>query len=219
MGRPKGSKNKPKISVSEPVVVIQTTEVTAVVSDTPKRRGRPPGSKNVKETTPTLIRTVQKRGKIQIITAEEDQKTSVEMNEKLNQQDNYVNPFVGVSHTFECELEPMYEWANIVPPKEDEKQKLGSYSTCRFPVVSNRPIFPVVGHINVDIEKLRSEGHTDKEIYTGCISYLTKNQSKNKLKRFGDLMPYYFKVKSENRMSVIFFTNERKSKMFFGEGE
>lgn len=218
MGRPKGSKNKPKISVSEPVSV-QATETAAVVSDTPKRRGRPPGSKNTKETTPTLIRTVQKRGKIQIITAEEDQKTSLEMNEKLNEQDNYVNPFAGVSHTFECELEPMYEWAGIVPPKEDEKQKLGSYSSCRFPVVSNRPIYPVVGHINVNVEKLRSEGHTDKEIYTGCISYLTKNQSKNKLKRFGDLMPYYFKVKSENRMSVIFFTNEKKSKMFFGEGE
>lgn len=219
MGRPKGSKNKPKICISEPVITIQASETTAVVSDAPKRRGRPPGSKNEKQTTPTLIRTVQKRGKIQIITVEEDQKTSVEINEKLNEQDNYVNPFVGINHTFECELELMYEWAGIVTPKEDEKQKLGSYSSCRFPVVSNRPIFPVVGHITVNIERLRSEGHTDKEIYTGCISYLTKNQSKNKLKRFGDLMPYYFKVKSENRMSVIFFTNERKSKMFFGEGE
>ncbi len=219
MGRPKGSKNKPKIAVSEPVVV-QAVETTTEVSDVPKRRGRPPGSKNAaKQTTPTLIRTVAKKGKIQIITAEEDAKSSVEVNEKLNSQENYVNPFAGINHTFECEFEPMYEWAGIVPPKDDEKQKFGCYSTCRFPVVSNRPIYPIVAHINVNIDKLRSEGHTDKEIYTGCISYLTKNQSKNKLKRFGDLMPYYFKVKSENRMSVIFFTNEKKSKMFFGEGE
>lgn len=215
MGRPKGSKNKPK----DTPLVVQTIETTTTVSDTPKRRGRPAGSKNTKEVKPTLIRKVQKRGKIQIITAEEDQKTSIEINEKLNQQDNYVNPFAGVSHSFECELEPMYEWANIVPPKDDEKQKLGSYSTCRFPVVCARPIYPVVARINVNIEKLRAEGHTDKEIYTGCISYLTKTQSKNKLKRFGDLMPYYFKVKSDNRMSVIFFTNEKKSKMFFGGGE
>jgi hypothetical protein len=218
MGRPKGSKNKPKIAVSEPISV-QATETTTTVSDTPKRKGRPPGSKNTKDVAPTLIRKVQKRGKIQIITVEEDQKTSLEVNERLNEQENYVNPFAGVSHTFECEFEPMYEWANIVPPKDDEKQKFGSYSASRFPVVSARPIYPVVARINVNVEKLRAEGHSDKEIYTGCISYISKNQSKNKLKRLGDLMPYYFKVKDNNRMSVIFFTNEKKSKMFFGEGE
>jgi len=42
MGRPKGSKNKPKIAVSEPIVV-QAVETTTQVSDVPKRRGRPPG--------------------------------------------------------------------------------------------------------------------------------------------------------------------------------
>jgi len=214
MGRPKGSKNKPK----DTPVVLQNVETTATISDTPKRKGRPAGSKNIKEAKPTIIRTV-KRGKIQIITAEEDQKTSLEVNEKLNQEDNYVNPFASVTHSFECSFDLMFEWAGIVPPKEDEKQKFGSYSSCRFPVVSARPIYPIVARINVDIDKLRSEGHNDKEIYTGCISYLSKTQSKNKLKRLGDLMPYYFKVKNDNRMSVIFFTNEKKSKMFFGEGE
>ncbi len=217
MGRPKGSKNKPKVSETSVQEVVE--QVAVVSEESAKKKGRPAGSKNAKKPeAPKLIRTV-KRGKIQIISAEQDEKSSYEINEKLNAQDNYVNPFSNCNNSFECNLEPMYEWVGIVPAKEDEKQKFGSYSSCRFPVVTNRPIYPVVGYISVDIQKLRQDGYTDKDIYAGCVSYLSKTQSKNKLKRLGDLMPYYFKVKNDNRMSVIFFTNEKKSKMFFGEGE
>jgi hypothetical protein len=213
MGRPKGSKNKPKTTetINEPKLL---------QAGAPKRRGRPPGSKNTKAIN--LSNKPQKRGakssKSIIVSEENTQDVSVFENDVQDTQRGYVNPFIDCQHSFECKFEPINEWLNIIPTSDDDKQRLGSYSSTRYPLKTQHTIYPVVAYINVDINTLRSAGHSDSDIYAGCISYLNRNQSKSKLKKLGNLMPYYFKVLGDNRLSVIFFTNERKSKLFWKEG-
>ena len=207
MGRPKGSKNKPK------------TDASGVKLEAPKKRGRPAGAKNtsaMKVEAPKVTKRTRKP-KTPVIPTEV---TEVDDGPVYSYQDNYLNPFEDCQHSFECRFEETYEWGNIIPPKPDAKQKLGNYSSCRVPVKPvSKPLYPIVAYINVDIEALRNQGYSDRDIYAGCVNYLNRNQSKSKLKRFGNLLPYYFKILANGKISAMFLTDEKKSKMFWGEGE
>jgi len=178
-GRPKGSKNKPRLATS---------------NEAPKKRGR----------KPKIISDVEI-----LDTNELEQETEVKL--------TAINPFEITLESFQCNFQPITEWAHLLEAKEDNKQKLGTYSSCRLPIKNTKKIYPVVAYITTDLDKHRSLGYTDKQIYLGCINYLTKNQSKNKLKRLGELYPYSFKIVND-KISTMFLTTEQKSKMFWGEG-
>jgi hypothetical protein len=178
-GRPKGSKNKPKIVNS---------------NEPPKKRGRKP-------------KVVDNVELLDLDTIEEETQVKLAA----------INPFETTLESFECNFQPISEWAHLIEAKEDNKQKLGTYSSCRLPIKNTKKVYPVVAYITTDLDKHRSSGYTDKQIYLGCINYLTKNQSKNKLKRLGDLYPYSFKILND-KISTMFLTTEQKSKMFWGEG-
>ena len=210
MGRPKGSKNKSKTQETNEPILLQAQPT--------KRRGRPPGSKNTKAIN--LSSEPKKRGRkpkesTSVFAADTE---DVSVFEDNKQDNGFVNPFINSEHSFECKFEPISEWLNIINT-EDEKKKYGTYTPSRHPVKTQHSIFPVVAYINVDLASLRAAGHSDSDIYVGCISYLNKTQSKSKLKKLGNLMPYQFKVLTDNKMSVTFFTSERKSKMFWKEGQ
>jgi hypothetical protein len=208
MGRPKGSKNKPK------------TDSSGVKLEAPKKRGRPASSKNtsaMKVEAPKITKRTRKP-KTPVVVS--DTVNEVDDGPVYNYLDNYLNPFEDTGHSFECRFEETYEWGNIIPPKADAKKRLGNYSSCRVPVKPvSKTLYPIVAYIQADIETLRSQGYSDRDIYAGCVNYLNRNQSKSKLKRFGNLMPYYFKVLESGKISAMFLTDEKKSKMFWGEGE
>jgi hypothetical protein len=186
-GRPKGSKNKPKTSTS-----VVKEEIKLIQNKSSKPRGR---------------KVKAKISEFQSLETTEQQQ-SFEVEE--------INPFQVSQEVCECSFEPMAEWSLIVSPK-DETTKFGAYSTCRLPIKTNRAVYPVVGYIKADLAKYRTMGYSDKQIFHGCINYLSNNQSKNKLKRLGELYPYSFSIKND-RISAMFLTTERKSKMFWGEG-
>lgn len=179
-------------------------------------RGRPKGSKN-KSTLANKNEAPKKRGrKPKLVQQVETQ--NVEINEEESEVKlDRINPFEISLESFECKFQPINEWAHLVEPKEESKQKFGSYSSCRLPIKNAKKVYPVVAYIATDLDKLRSSGYTDRQIYIGCINYLSKNQSKSKLKRLGELYPYSFNIVN-NKISAMFLTTEQKSKMFWGEG-
>jgi hypothetical protein len=204
MGRPKGSKNKPK------------TDSSGVKLEAPKRTRTPKNTSAMKVEAPKITKRTRKP-KIPVISTET---VEVDDGPVYNYENDYLNPFDDYQNSFECRFEETYEWGNIIPPKPDAKKKLGNYSACRVPVKPvSKTLYPIVAYINVDIEALRSQGYSDRDIYAGCVNYLNRNQSKSKLKRFGNLMPYYFKILANGKISAMFLTDEKKSKMFWGEGE
>lgn len=186
-GRPKGSKNKPKTNT--PIV---KEEIKLIEKKQTKPRGRKP---KVKIADVQVFETTE-----QVEEVETEQ----------------INPFEVTQDLCECNFEPIAQWCSIVEPK-DEIRKFGSYSSCRLPIKTSRNVYPVVAYIQTDLDRYRSMGYTDKQIFYGCINYLSRNQSKNKLKRLGDLYPYNFSIKND-KISAMFLTTERKSKMFWGEG-
>jgi hypothetical protein len=176
-------------------------------------RGRPKGSKN--KTTSGGIVAVKRPRKlkqedVQTFETIEEQETEIKLDS--------INPFEITVESCECQFEPIMEWANHVQPNEENpKKKFGSYSSCRLPIKNAKKVYPVVAYIKTNIDKYRSIGYTDKQIYVGCINYLNKTQSKNKLKRLGDLYPFSFNIVND-KISAMFLTTEQKSKMFWGEG-
>jgi hypothetical protein len=179
-------------------------------------RGRPKGSKN-KSTLTNKSEAPKKRGrKPKIISDVEILDTNI-VEEETEINLTAINPFEITLESFQCDLQPIFEWAHLLEAKEDNRQKLGTYSSCRLPIKNTKKVYPVVAYITTDLDKHRSSGYTDKQIYLGCINYLTKNQSKNKLKRLGELYPYSFKIVND-KISTMFLTTEQKSKMFWGEG-
>jgi hypothetical protein len=186
-------------------------------------RGRPKGSKNkTKVETPVVKQEIQliekkvKRGRKSKIKIADVQVFETTENDNYSPSEQF-NPFETTQDICECSFQPVYEWNNIIEPAKDATTKLGFYSSTRFPIKTNKVVYPVMAYITADVQKYRSAGMSDKQIYSGCINYLTKTQSKNKLKRLGDLYPLSYTIK-ENRITATFFTTERKSKMFWGEG-
>lgn len=187
-GRPKGSKNKPKTD-SKPVV----KQEIQLIENKKGKRGRKP--------------------KIKVADVQTFETTEYEDYSPSEQ----FNPFEVTQDICECQFKPVYEWNNIIQPAENATTKLGFYSPTRFPIKTSKIVYPVMAYIETDIDRYRSAGMDDKQIYFGCINYLTKTQSKNKLKRLGDLYPLSYTIK-DNKITATFFTTERKSKMFWGEG-
>lgn len=180
-------------------------------------RGRPKGSKN-KSTASKSTHSTSKSRKLK--TKSTDVQTVSDNSEEQEQeiQTDSINPFEITLESCECEFENITEWASVVKSGEEkEKTKFGIYSSCRLPIKNAKKVYPVVAYIKTNIDKYRTLGYTDKQIYVGCINYLSKNQSKNKLKKIGDLYPFSFKIIS-NKISAMFLTTEQKSKMFWGEG-
>lgn len=179
-------------------------------------RGRPKGSKN-KTVVPKATQSNRKSKKPKTDIVEDIDLNSSEEQEKQIELDS-INPFEISLESCECEFEPIQEWANTVKSSDEApKTKLGIYSSCRLPIKNASKVYPVVAYINTNIEKYRTLGYSDKQIYIGCINFLSKNQSKNKLKKLGELYPFSYKIVND-KISALFLTTEQKSKMFWGEG-
>jgi hypothetical protein len=198
MGRPKGSKNKPKNVEVE--VETKQEEVKVVASAEPKKERKPRITKRVKN--------------------EEDDDNSVvddgAAQARKNLDDRTLDPFETLTtEQFECAFVPLTE--RLTPVQPNSEIKNGRYSSSYYPIKNcNFTVWPVLAYINVDVDTLRSQGYSDKVIYAGCINFLS-SQTSGKKRKYGNLFPFSFAVK-EDKIIATFITDDRKNKNFWGEG-
>lgn len=194
MGRPKGSKNKPKDAITEEVKVEAKQEET-------KKERKPRVTKASKKNDDEVCYTV-------------DEET-VEIRKKLDE--NTLDPFEVITNDqIECEFVELTQWMSIVP-ESDKETRSGRYSSCFFPVKGcNNLVWPIVAYIKTDLDKHRAAGYTDKTIYAACINYLSA-QTSGKKKKYGNLMPFTFSIK-DDKIVATFMTDTRKNAHFWSEG-
>lgn len=198
MGRPKGSKNKPKNVEVE--VETKQEEVKVVASAEPKKERKPRITKRVKN--------------------EEDNDNSVvddgAIQARKNLDDRTLDPFETLTtQQFECGFIPLTE--RLTPVEANSEIKSGRYSSSYYPIKNcNHTVWPVLAYINVDVDALRAQGYSDKVIFAGCINFLS-SQTSGKKRKYGNLFPFSFAVK-EDKIIATFITDDRKNKNFWGEG-
>lgn len=199
MGRPKGSKNKPKNVEVE--VETKQEEVKVVVSEEPKKERKPRITKRVKNEEEDDDNNIIDEGAAQA---------------RKNLDDRTLDPFAMLTlEKFECEFVALTE--RLTPVQEDSEIKNGRYSGSYYPIKNcNYTVWPVLAYINVDVDALRTKGYTDKVIYAGCINFLS-SQTSGKKRKYGNLFPFSFAVK-EDKIIATFITDDRKNKNFWGEG-
>jgi len=198
MGRPKGSKNKPKNVEVE--VETKQEEVKVVVSEEPKKERKPRITKRVKDEEDDEI-TVVDQGALEA---------------RKNLDDRTLNPYATTTiEQFECEFMPLTE--RLTPIDEKSEIKSGRYSSSYYPIKNcNMSVWPVLAYIKADVDVLRTKGYTDKVIYAGCINFLS-SQTSGKKRKYGNLFPFSFAFK-EDKIIATFITDDRKNKNFWGEG-
>jgi hypothetical protein len=198
MGRPKGSKNKPKNVEVE--VETKQEEVKVLASAEPKKERKPRITKRVKK-------------------EEDDDNTVVDegaLEARKNLDDRTLDPYATTTtEQFECEFIPLTE--RLTPIEENSVTKSGRYSSSYYPIKNcNMSVWPVLAYIKADVDALRERGYTDKVIYAGCINYLS-SQMKGKKRKYGNLFPFSFAIKPD-KIIATFVTDVRKSPEFWGEG-
>jgi hypothetical protein len=198
MGRPKGSKNKPKNVEVE--VETKQEEVKVVASEEPKKERKPRITKRVKDEEDDEI-TVVDQGALEA---------------RKNLDDRTLNPYATTTiEQFECEFMPLTE--RLTPIDEKSEIKSGRYSSSYYPIKNcNMSVWPVLAYIKADVDVLRTKGYTDKVIYAGCINFLS-SQTSGKKRKYGNLFPFSFAFK-EDKIIATFITDDRKNKNFWGEG-
>jgi len=198
MGRPKGSKNKPKNVEVE--VETKQEEVKVVASEEPKKERKPRITKRVKDEEDDEI-TVVDQGALEA---------------RKNLDDRTLNPYATTTiEQFECEFMPLTE--RLTPIDEKSEIKSGRYSSSYYPIKNcNMSVWPVLAYIKADVDVLRTKGYTDKVIYAGCINFLS-SQTSGKKRKYGNLFPFSFAFK-EDKIIATFITDDRKNKNFLGEG-
>jgi hypothetical protein len=198
MGRPKGSKNKPKNVEVE--VETKQEEVKVVASEEPKKERKPRITKRVKDEEDDEI-TVVDQGALEA---------------RKNLDDRTLNPYATTTiEQFECEFIPLTE--RLTPIDEKSEIKSGRYSSSYYPIKNcNMSVWPVLAYIKADVDVLRTKGYTDKVIYAGCINFLS-SQTSGKKRKYGNLFPFSFAFK-EDKIIATFITDDRKNKNFWGEG-
>jgi hypothetical protein len=198
MGRPKGSKNKPKNVEVE--VETKQEEVKVVASAEPKKERKPRITKRVKDEEDDEI-TVVDQGALEA---------------RKNLDDRTLNPYATTTiEQFECEFMPLTE--RLTPIDEKSEIKSGRYSSSYYPIKNcNMSVWPVLAYIKADVDVLRTKGYTDKVIYAGCINFLS-SQTSGKKRKYGNLFPFSFAFK-EDKIIATFITDDRKNKNFWGEG-
>jgi hypothetical protein len=198
MGRPKGSKNKPKNVEVE--VETKQEEVKVVASAEPKKERKPRITKRVKDEEDDEI-TVVDQGALEA---------------RKNLDDRTLNPYATTTiEQFECEFIPLTE--RLTPIDEKSEIKSGRYSSSYYPIKNcNMSVWPVLAYIKADVDVLRTKGYTDKVIYAGCINFLS-SQTSGKKRKYGNLFPFSFAFK-EDKIIATFITDDRKNKNFWGEG-
>jgi hypothetical protein len=198
MGRPKGSKNKPKNVEVE--VETKQEEVKVVANAEPKKERKPRITKRVKDEEDDEI-TVVDQGALEA---------------RKNLDDRTLNPYATTTiEQFECEFMPLTE--RLTPIDEKSEIKSGRYSSSYYPIKNcNMSVWPVLAYIKADVDVLRTKGYTDKVIYAGCINFLS-SQTSGKKRKYGNLFPFSFAFK-EDKIIATFITDDRKNKNFWGEG-
>lgn len=188
MGRPKGSKNKPKIDTPKKIVATKSVKVKNEKVD----------EEDEEEESNYPVNH-----------------SAIEAQKEL--QEKMLDPFkVHTIQRFECEFVKFTQWQGMIKEEPDETRE-GRYCGCYFPVDGcNFKFWPVLGYIKTDIDRLRSAGYDDKTIFAGCINYLSE-QGTAKKRKYGNLLPYRFSV-NEDKLIVTFFTDIRKVPLFWGEG-
>jgi hypothetical protein len=196
MGRPKGSKNKPKDATAEEVKI----EIE-VKQEEPK-----------KERKPRITKASKKKDDEDSYTVDED---TIEIRKKLDE--NTLDPYeVITNETIECEFQSLTQWMGLIPESSTET-KAGRYSGSHFPIKGcNNLVWPVLAYINVDLDKYRGLGYSDKTIYAACINHLS-SQTSGRKKKYGNLMPFCFSIK-DSKIIATFITDDRKNKNFWSEG-
>lgn len=196
MGRPKGSKNKPKTAE-----IVE--EVTTKPEETPQ----------IKERKPRATKATKKSessGPVYV-----DSEEVLEIRRKLD--DNTLDPYETITtEKLECEFVGLTQWMSIIP-ESDKEIRSGRYSGCFFPVKGcNHTVWPIVAYIKTDLDKHRTAGYNDKTIYAACINYLS-SQTAGKKKKYGNLMPFTFSIK-DDKIVATFMTDVRKNAHFWSEG-
>jgi hypothetical protein len=143
-----------------------------------------------------------------------DAEEVLEIRKKLDA--NTLDPFETITNNqFECSFVSLTE--RLTPVEADSIIKDGRYSSSYYPIKNiNHTVWPVLAYIKTDLDGLREKGYTDKEIYAGCINYLS-SQTSGKKRKYGNLFPFSFTVKPD-RIIATFITDDRKNKNFWGEG-
>lgn len=200
MGRPKGSKNKPKEEVIKTIATVAEVKVEAK-EETPK-----------KERKPRITKASKQKEDDKPVYVDED---AAERRRILDE--NTLDPFIPITiEKFECQFVELTQWMGIIPETGSETRG-GRYSGSHYPVKGcNQNVWPVLAYITTDLDKYRQAGYDDKTIYAGCINYLS-GITAGKKKKYGNLMPYTFSIKDE-RIVATFVTDDRKNKHFWSEG-
>jgi len=131
---------------------------------------------------------------------------------------------------FECRFQPQPEWS-FGAPAPDEEVRCGRYHGSMFWEVPGfgKTQWVVVCNIIVDWESLVAEGHSEEEIFRGCIKFLNKPPARKKFQRrqtkplYGDLshvpVRMQFKEKRGDKvLQALIVTNKRRCKQFWSEG-
>jgi hypothetical protein len=146
MGRPKGSKNKPKNVEVE--VETKQEEVKVVASEEPKKERKPRITKRVKNEEEDDGNTIVDEGAAQA---------------RKNLDDRTLDPFAMLTlEKFECEFVALTE--RLTPVEENSEIKNGRYSSSYYPIKNcNYTVWPVLAYINVDVDALRTKGYVDNQ--------------------------------------------------------
>tara|TARA_B100000676_G_C17583066_1_gene583024 strand:+ start:174 stop:596 length:423 start_codon:yes stop_codon:yes gene_type:complete len=130
-----------------------------------------------------------------------------------------------------CELLDLREWEGILAYDSEEERRKGRYHGSFFHNVDEFGVkkWVVGGYILVDWEELREKGSTPEEIVQGCLKFLNQPPPRKKFQRrrrkplYGNLdqIPVRFKLREKKEKScieILFVTDKRKCKQFWGEG-
>ena len=121
---------------------------------------------------------------------------------------------------FECSFKQLSEWHGVYV-RGDEKTKCGHYTTSVLPVKGyGKTLWAIVAYVDVDYEKYRHEGYTDKEIVEGCVNFLNKPPTRRHRKsRYGKLGTNWFNILEDKKLiSVCFLIDQRNNKNFWWKG-
>lgn len=110
----------------------------------------------------------------------------------------------------------------------EEETKCGRYHNSVFNVEGyGKSQWAICGYLEADFDKYLEEGMSEEDIIKGCVEYLNvtptrkKYQKKKPVPKFGNLKLIQAKLKeADNKryIEIILGTDQRKSKMFWGEG-
>ena len=130
-----------------------------------------------------------------------------------------------------CELLSRGQYAGILPSSELASLREGTYHSSFFREVEGWGVnhWVVGAYLDVDYKSHIEEGLTIEEVLAGCFIHLNQPPLRKKYQRrsknpvYGNLEPMpihhgYKEIDGKDYIWVLFVTDKRKCKYFWGEG-